>query len=130
MTRVTGCWSTATCAPAEGCIGVGAPMLTPGIGPATTGLKGLLLFSIPHAAKPSAAVSAAILKRVLHIRVTRNAVQARGARVRNAVYRLEVVQSVVFGDSLGRIRKAAGILPYLASIRTWHPRSRVSDEFG
>ena len=36
-------------APAAGSIGLGAVMFTPGIGPATVGLRGLELFEVAHA---------------------------------------------------------------------------------
>ncbi len=81
-------------------------MLTPGIGPATVELSGLLLFSKLHAVTPTAAVSTLILKRVLHIPLTQMRTHRHcGARVRNAVYRLEVCRSVASGirwDESGR----------------------------
>jgi hypothetical protein len=56
--RVTGCWSTEICAPADGDIGAGAVMLTPGIGPATEGLNGFELLLDWQAATSTAATTA------------------------------------------------------------------------
>src|SRR5215471_10922169 len=59
MVSVSGCWSTATCAPLAGDIGWGALMTTPAIGPAIAGLNGLELLACSHAARRTMAATAA-----------------------------------------------------------------------
>ena len=47
--KVSGCLSTAILAPAAGSTGLGAVIFTPGIGPASVGLRGFELFEVAHA---------------------------------------------------------------------------------